>query len=63
MSKLLPSGGNYTVCGYEVSGMSLLHDLQGPMGFDCSKDMSMHVSTCTIYNFSALMPVIWKVWR
>jgi hypothetical protein len=27
------------------------------------KDMSVHVSTCTTYDFNALMPVVWKVWR
>jgi hypothetical protein len=23
-------------------------------------DMSVHISTCTSYNFNALMPVVWK---
>jgi len=32
------------------------------MGFVCSKDMSVHVLTCTSYNFNALKPVLWKLW-
>jgi hypothetical protein len=43
-----------TWCGYEVAGMILLHDLKGAMSLDCSKDMSVHVSTCTSYDFIAL---------
>jgi hypothetical protein len=28
------------------------------MQLDCSKDMSVHVSVCTSYNFNALTPVV-----
>jgi hypothetical protein len=34
--------------------MVLLYDLKGTMQLDCSKDMSVHMSTCTSYNFGAL---------
>jgi len=44
-----------TRCGYEVPGIVLLHD--------CSKDMSVHISTYTIYDFSALTQVVWKLWH
>jgi len=47
-------------CGYEVPGIILLRDLQGAMLLDHSKDMSMHVSTCTSYDFSTFMPAVWK---
>jgi hypothetical protein len=34
------------------------------MLLQCSKDMSVvHVSTCTSYEFSALTPVMWKLWH
>jgi hypothetical protein len=36
---------------YEVPGMTLLRDLKGAMRLDLSKDMSVHVSTCTSCNF------------
>jgi len=29
----------------------------------CVTDMSVHVSTCTSYNFSALTPIVWKLWH
>jgi hypothetical protein len=32
-----------TQCGYEVPGVTLLHDLKGAMQFYFSKDMSVHV--------------------
>jgi len=47
--------------GCEVPGMILLCDLQGAMQLDCSKHMSVHVSTCASYNFNALPPVVWKL--
>jgi hypothetical protein len=50
-------------CGCEVTGMILLSDLKGAMRLDRSKDMSMHVSTCTSYDFNALTPVVWKLRR
>jgi len=28
---------------------------------DHSEDMSMHISTCTIHNYNALMLVVWKL--
>jgi len=43
--------------------MILLRDLKGVMRLDRSKDMSMHVSTCTSYDFSALTPVMCELWR
>jgi len=30
---------------------------------DRSKDVSVHVSACTSYDFNALTPVVWKLWR
>jgi len=30
---------------------------------DPSKDMSVHVSIWTSYNFNELRPVMWKMWR
>jgi len=33
------------------------------MILDHGKDMSVHVSTCTSYNFNALMLVGGKLWR
>jgi hypothetical protein len=50
--------GLFPECGYE-----LLRLLKGAMTLGRSKDMSMHVSTCTSYDFKALMPVVWKLWR
>jgi hypothetical protein len=47
---------------YEVPGMILLCDLRGAMQFDHSIDMSVHVSTCVMYDFNALMPIVWKLW-
>jgi hypothetical protein len=40
-------------CGYEVPGIVLLRDFTGSMRFDRSKDMSVHVTTCTSYDFNA----------
>jgi hypothetical protein len=51
-----------TWCGREVPGMILLRDLKGAMRLDHSKDMSVHVSTCTSYDFNALTSVVWKLW-
>jgi hypothetical protein len=50
-----------TWCDYEAPGMILLCDLKGAIQLDCSENMSVHVSTCTTYDFSALMPVVWKL--
>jgi hypothetical protein len=44
----------FTWCSYEVPEMILLHYLKGAMRVDRNKDMSLHVSTCTSYDFSAL---------
>jgi len=30
---------------------------------DRSKDMSVHVSTRSSYDFNASTPVVWKLWR
>jgi hypothetical protein len=43
-----------TWCGCKVSGMILLHSLKGPVQLDYRIDMSMHVSTCAIYDFNLL---------
>jgi len=42
--------------------MILLHDVKGVTRLNRSKDMSVHVSTCTGYDFHALLDV-WKLWR
>jgi hypothetical protein len=53
-----------TQCGYEFPGTMLLHVLKGTTGLDHrSRDTSLHVSTCTNYDFKALTKVIWKLWR
>jgi hypothetical protein len=44
----------------KFSGMTLLHAIKGAMQLDHGKVMSVHVLTCTSYNFNALMPVVWK---
>jgi hypothetical protein len=51
----------FTWCGYKVAGMILLHKLKGVMQLDHSKDMSLHLLTCTVYDLSALTPVVWKL--
>jgi hypothetical protein len=48
-------------CGYEVPGIILLRDLKGTMQADDSKDMSVHVSACTFYDFNTLTQVVWKL--
>jgi hypothetical protein len=48
-------------CGYEVTGMILFCYLKGAMRIDCSNEMSVHVSTCTSYDFKALAPVVGKL--
>jgi len=48
---------------YEVPGMVLLCYLKGVVRLDRSKDMSVHVSTCTSYDLNAFKPVVWKLWR
>jgi hypothetical protein len=53
----------FTLCGYEVSGIVLLLDLKGAVRLGRNKDMSVHVLTCTSYDFKALMPVMWKLRR
>jgi hypothetical protein len=40
----------------------LLRNVKGAMRLDHSKNMPVHVSTCTSYNFNALTPVVWKLW-
>jgi len=59
----LKSGANCTWCGYEVLGMILLRDLEGAILIDRRKDLSVRVSTFTVYDFNALTPVLWKLWR
>jgi len=41
----------------------LLHDLKGAMRLHRSKDMSVHVSICTTYDFNSLTPVVLKLWH
>jgi len=43
--------------------MILLRELKGARRLDGSKNMSVHVSTCTSYNFNALSPVLLKLWH
>jgi hypothetical protein len=50
-----------TCCGATVPGLILSHDLEGSMQLEHSKDMSVYVTACTGYNFSAV-PVVWKLW-
>jgi hypothetical protein len=52
-----------TLCDYEAPGMILLCNSRGAMWLDCSKNMCVHVSTCTSYDFNSRMPVVWKLWR
>jgi hypothetical protein len=40
--------------GYEVPGIILLRVLKGALRFDRGKDMSVHISTCTSYDFNTL---------
>jgi len=47
-----------TSCDYEVRGMILLHDIEGAMQFDHSKDISVYVSICTSYDLNTLMTVV-----
>jgi hypothetical protein len=47
----------------KVPGIILLRYFKGAMRLDRSKDMSVHVSTCTSYDFNALTSVVWKLWR
>jgi hypothetical protein len=50
-------------CGYEVPSMILLCNLKVAMQLYRRKDVSVHVSTCTSYDFNALTPVLWEMWR
>jgi hypothetical protein len=49
------------LCGYEVTGMILLRDLEGAMRHDRSNDKSVRVSTRTNYDLNALTPVVGEV--
>jgi hypothetical protein len=49
--------------GCDVHGMILLCDLRGAMRFDRRKGISVHVSAFSSYDFNALTPVVWKLWR
>jgi hypothetical protein len=51
-----------TWCGNKVPGMILLHHFKKAKRFDHSKDIPVHVSTCTSYDFKALLLVVWKFW-
>jgi hypothetical protein len=43
---------------YKVLGMISLVDLKGAMRLNRNKGMSMHISTCTNYDFTSLTPVV-----
>jgi len=43
--------------------MILMRAVTGAMRFDHNKLMSTHVFTYSTYNFNALTPVVWKLWR
>jgi hypothetical protein len=45
-----------TWCGYTFPGMILLSDLDRAGRLDPSKDMFLHVLTCTSNDFKALPP-------
>jgi hypothetical protein len=47
---------SHTRCDCEVAGMVLMRDLKRDIRLRRSKDMSVHVSTCTSYDFNVLMP-------
>jgi len=47
--------------GCEVRGIILLRDLKEAMRLGHSKDMSVHVSTCTTYDLKALTSVVLKL--
>jgi len=51
-----------TLFCYEFPELVLMLDLKGVMRHERSKDMSVHVSTCTSYDFNALTPVVRKLW-
>jgi len=51
------------LCGYEVPEIILLNKVEESMQHDCSREMSMYVSTCTNYAFNAWMPVVAMVRR
>jgi len=48
---------------YKVPRMILLRDLNGGVCLECSRDMSVHVSTYTSNDFNTLTPVVWKLWH
>jgi hypothetical protein len=52
-----------TYCGYEVPEIISLGGLNRAIQLDRSKDMSVHVSTCTSYDFNELASVAWKLWH
>jgi hypothetical protein len=39
-----------------------VRDLNGAMRLDHSKDIPVHVSSCTSYDFNTLKPDVWKLW-
>jgi hypothetical protein len=54
---------NDTWCDYyKVPGMTSFLDFKGAMRLDRNKVISMHISTCTSYDFKALTPAVWKLW-
>jgi hypothetical protein len=50
-------------CVYEVPRIIVLLNLKGAMRLGLSKDMSVHVSTCTSCYCKASALVVWKLWR
>jgi len=51
------------MCGCEVPGVILLRDINGTMRLNHSKDVSVHVSACTMYYFNVVTLFAWKLWH
>jgi len=49
--------------GYDVHGIILFRDLKRAKRLDRNINTSVHVSTCTRYDFNALTSIMWKLWR
>jgi len=48
---------------YKAHRLILLRGLEGAMRLYRSEDTSVHVLACDSYDFNALTPVMWKLWR
>jgi hypothetical protein len=49
--------------GYDIPGMILLRNLQGATRLNLTISILVPVSTCTMYDFNALTPAMWKLRR